>query len=175
MVVEKEPEFPGGYEALRQFLAQHLRYPEPALRAEVEGKVFVSFVIRKNGKVTDVKILKGMGFGTDEETMRVMNTLPNWKPGYQNGKPVDVRYTIPVDFTLPKKTAQADKQASAAEENDEMDPTFYEDIRRNYKTFLVNGKSVSFDEYVRLDKYSYAGNFDLKTKTVSISVKLPNK
>jgi protein TonB len=100
--VERFPEFPGGMEAFGKFLRKNLRYPSQAQEAEVGGRVFVSFVVEKDGRLTDIKIVKGIGFGCDEEAARVLGKSPAWKPGIQNSKAVRVLFTIPLIFQLEK-------------------------------------------------------------------------
>lgn len=96
--VEVMPEFMGGNAALIKYLQKQLRYPAQALRAGVEGKVFMSFTVNTDGTITDVSVLKGLGYGTDEEASRVIKQMPAWKPGYQNNHAVPVRYTLPITF-----------------------------------------------------------------------------
>ena len=98
--VEKEPGFPGGDEAFLKYLAKNIHYPAIAKENNVQGKVFLSFVVEKDGSLTDVKTVRGIGSGCDDEAMRVLKASPKWKPGIQNGRPVRVSYTIPVSFTL---------------------------------------------------------------------------
>ncbi|AFK04352.1 TonB family protein [Emticicia oligotrophica DSM 17448] len=98
--VEENPSFPGGLDELYKNIARNLRYPEPARRANVQGKVFVKFIVRKDGSVSDLKVLKGIGFGCDEETIRVIGSLPKWNPGKQNGVSVNVYFTMPISFVL---------------------------------------------------------------------------
>lgn len=100
--VEQMPEFPGGELALLRHLAEHIKYPIPALDADVQGVVYVSFVVNKEGEVEDARILKGIGAGCDEEALRVVRALPRWKPGEQRGRKVKVRFNVPVRFTLRK-------------------------------------------------------------------------
>jgi len=100
MVVEQQPEFEGGMKALSAYLGENIRYPAPAQRANVSGRVFVSFVVTKTGDIADVKILKGIGLGCDEEAIRVVSRMPNWKPGSQSDRPVNVRYNLPINFQL---------------------------------------------------------------------------
>lgn len=95
-----EPEFPGGYSALNSFLQQNIKYPEAAAQAKISGRVFVSYLIDTVGRVTDVKILKGIGYGCDEEALRVVRAMPFWKPGTQSGKAIPVRYNISVRFPI---------------------------------------------------------------------------
>ena len=102
-VVEQQPEFPGGWAGLSQYLAQSIKYPAAAQRADVSGRVFLSFVVTKNGEITDVNLLKGIGFGADEEAIRVTAQMPRWIPGKQNGRAVNVKYNLPINFTLENK------------------------------------------------------------------------
>jgi protein TonB len=99
-VVEQQPEFNGGMAALGQYLGKNLRYPAAAQRANVSGRVFVSFVVNTDGSIQDVSVLKGLGFGTDEEAIRVIKAMPKWRPGKQSGRPVRVKYNLPINFTL---------------------------------------------------------------------------
>nr|WP_293834843.1 TonB family protein [uncultured Arsenicibacter sp.] len=99
-VVEHQPEFVGGMKALSAYVNDNLNYPEAAKRAGVEGKVFLSFVVDKEGGIHDVNVLKGLGFGCDEAAIRLVSRMPAWKPGRQDGKSVAVRYNIPIQFTL---------------------------------------------------------------------------
>ncbi len=97
---EEMPKFPGGDSELLKFFSQNLVYPEIAKRAEVEGKVILSFIVDKNGNIIDVEVAKSIGAGCDEEAMRVLNIMPRWIPGKQNGNPVLTRINIPVVFKL---------------------------------------------------------------------------
>ncbi|OIN57701.1 energy transducer TonB [Arsenicibacter rosenii] len=97
-VVQHQPEFPGGMEALSAYIGNNLKYPEPARLAGVEGRVFLSFVVDKEGGIHDVNVLKGLGFGCDEAAIRLVAKMPAWKPGMQDGKAVAVRYNIPIQF-----------------------------------------------------------------------------
>lgn len=94
------PEFNGGLKKMYKWLGRNLRYPNSAAAKGVEGKVIVTFIVEKSGEISDVKVLKGIGFGCDEEAERVIKNMPKWKPGIQNGKPVRVRYTIPLSFQI---------------------------------------------------------------------------
>ncbi len=98
--VEEMPTFPGGQDALLTFFAQNVKYPEIARRAGVEGKVFVQFVVGKDGNVAQASIAKGIGAGCDEEAIRVTKMMPKWNPGKQNGRPVLVQVIVPIQFKL---------------------------------------------------------------------------
>jgi len=98
-VVEQQPE--AGYDFMK-FFRDNIKYPPQAQRAEVEGVVYVGFVVGSDGHIQDVKIARGIGFGCDEEAMRVVSKLPPWVPGKQGGRPVKVRMNLPVRFKLAK-------------------------------------------------------------------------
>lgn len=100
VVVESMPEFPGGYEALMKYLQENLKYPAMAKEMGIKGRVFLSFVVEKDGSVTDVKVLRGIGGGCDEEAVKVVQNMPKWKPGTQRNIPVRVQFNLPVKFTL---------------------------------------------------------------------------
>ncbi|CCH55170.1 TonB family protein [Fibrisoma limi BUZ 3] len=98
--VEQQPQFPGGLESLRSFLEKNLRYPAQASRSGISGRVVVSFVVNTDGSLTDVQVLKGIGFGCDEEALRVVKQMPPWKPGKQSGRTVRVKFNLPIAFAL---------------------------------------------------------------------------
>ena len=99
-VVEQQAEFPGGFEAMGKFLAKNMKYPAQARRMGVEGSVFVSFVIDKNGNISEPQVIKGISAECDKEAVRVVGLMPPWKPGKQNGKPVKCRFVLPIKFRL---------------------------------------------------------------------------
>ena len=100
VVVEDAPEYPGGVLELRKFLAQNVKYPAEALKNSTQGKVYVTFVVNKDGSVSDAKIARGVDPLLDAEAVRVVNTLPKWKPGRQSGRDVAVQFTVPINFAL---------------------------------------------------------------------------
>lgn len=99
-IVEDMPEFPGGEMALRTYIANAIKYPVIAQENGIQGKVYVTFVVGKDGSVGDAKIARGVDPSIDKEALRVVNSLPKWKPGKQRGKPVNVSYTVPINFVL---------------------------------------------------------------------------
>ena len=99
-IVDQMPEFPGGTEALLKFVANNVKYPEKAKDEEISGRVFISFVIEKDGSVSNVEVKRGIGGGCDDEAVRVVKAMPKWKPGKQDGKPVRVNYMMPFNFKL---------------------------------------------------------------------------
>ncbi|MDB5025571.1 MAG: energy transducer TonB [Mucilaginibacter sp.] len=98
--VEKEPNFPGGEAAFANYLGKNIHYPAIAKENNVQGKVFLSFVVERDGSLTDIRVVRGIGSGCDDEAVRVLKASPKWRPGIQNGRPVRVAYTIPISFTL---------------------------------------------------------------------------
>ena len=102
--VEKYPEFPGGPNALMNYLRRNLKYPETAKKNKLEGRVFVGFVVEKDGSVTNVNVLRGVCEELDNEAVRVVKSLPKFTPGMNNGEPVRVQYTLPVSFKLNDET-----------------------------------------------------------------------
>jgi TonB family protein len=94
------PEFPGGLPAFYDYLGKNTVYPIKARRNNIQGRIIMTVVVRPNGALTDVKVVRGIGSGCDEEAVRVLKLCPKWKPGYQNGEPVSTVYTIPMQFTL---------------------------------------------------------------------------
>ncbi len=100
MVVENMPEFPGGDLGLMKYIQKNVKYPPIAKEYNITGKVYVSFIVDKSGFVTNVKIVRGVDKNLDAEALRVVKSLPKYKPGKQRGKPVRVMFTIPINFTL---------------------------------------------------------------------------
>ena len=105
-IVEQMPQYTGGEEAMMKYVAENIKYPQEAKDKNISGRVFIGFVIEKDGSVSNVKVVRGIGGGCDEEAVRVIKEMPKWKPGMQKGKPVRVSYQIPIYFKLdtPQKT-----------------------------------------------------------------------
>ncbi len=140
-VVEQQPEFPGGMAALGQYMAKSIKYPAAAQKANVEGRVFLSFIVTKTGEITDVNLLKGIGFGADEEAIRVVSQMPNWIPGSQRGEAVNVKYNIPINFALEDESTE---KPSASQPSVSQNGFGGLD---QYEHFYLNGKEVSRDEF----------------------------
>jgi len=98
--VEQAPAFPGGLEAFYKYLGKNIRYPAVARENNTQGRVIVNFVCERDGSLTDIKVVRGIGDGCDEEAIRVIKASPKWSPGIQNGRPVRCSYTVPIAFTL---------------------------------------------------------------------------
>lgn len=106
--VELVPEYPGGLDKLGSYLAKFIRYPAVARENGIQGRVIITFVVERDGSLSKVKVVRGIGSGCDEEAVRVMKNSPKWKPGIQNGRPVRVLYSIPISFTLVQDAMPAD-------------------------------------------------------------------
>jgi periplasmic protein TonB len=101
--VEQMPMFPGGFEALYKYLVQNIHYPANAAKDKIEGKVFLSFVVEKDGSLTDIKVIRRVSPDLDAEAVRVLKESPKWKPAIQNSRPVRVLFSLPVSFSLQKQ------------------------------------------------------------------------
>ena len=99
-VVEQQPQFPGGQEALMKYLSEHIKYPPMAAENNIQGRVVVQFVVTKTGSIGEVKVVRGKDPDLDKEAVRVVKSLPKFIPGKMNGHPVNVWFTLPVNFRL---------------------------------------------------------------------------
>ena len=99
-VVEEMPEFPGGAAKMMEYIQKNIKYPMMARESDIQGRVFVSFVVEPDGSITNVAVLRGIGGGCDEEALRVVQSMPNWKPGKQRGSAVRCSFTVPIVFKL---------------------------------------------------------------------------
>lgn len=127
-VVEKMPEYPGGEEARIKFLVTNIKYPPKARKEGIKGTVFVTFIIEKDGKITNVKALKGIGGGCDEEAVRVISMMPNWKPGMQRGEAVRVQFNMPIKFHLDEK---GEKQIKGDQDKGSVPPPPKSENKKN--------------------------------------------
>ena len=135
--VDEAPQFPGGMAGMMQYLSSNIRYPEDAREAGTQGRVIVSFIVEKDGSISNAKVAKPTYSSLDEEALRVVNAMPKWVPGKQNGEAVRVKYSIPVSFRLnSKETPKAEgtlKPTESAEEQVDLDMK---------GRFFINGKEV---------------------------------
>lgn len=118
-VVEEQPTFPGGNEAMFKFLGENIKYPKAAVDANVKGRVFLSFVVTESGEVQDIAVLKGIGYGCDAEAIRVLSLFPKWEPAKQDGVPVNVRYNLPINFQLEESESKENKRTSSIQNQSE--------------------------------------------------------
>lgn len=98
--IEVMPEFPGGQSALYNFISSNMHYPIVAIENGIQGKVLVQFVVNQDGSIVDTEILRGVDPSLDKEALRIVSLMPKWKPGLKKGKPVRVRFTVPLIFRL---------------------------------------------------------------------------
>jgi len=165
--VEQVPEFPGGMQAFGSFLSKNIKYPEFMRKNAIEGKVITSFIVEKDGSLTDIKIVRAIGNGADEEALRVLKMSPKWTPGIQNGKPVRVSYTVPISFALNgKPVSNAGNLMGAVNGNTSnavsiTNVTLKTDSAKSKQTLVFNGQN---DPLIILDGKEIPG----------ISIKLLN-
>jgi TonB family protein len=114
-VVEEMPQFPGGASALLEFLSKNIRYPKEAFEANKQGRVLATFVVEKDGSISETKVVKAVEPSLDEEAIRVLNSMPNWTPGKQSGKAVRVKYTVPINFRLDGSKPKDDNNAKVVQ------------------------------------------------------------
>src|ERR1700743_746391 len=124
LTVEKEPEFKGGISEFYRFLGQNIKYTDAMLKRNVQGKVYISLTVEKDGSLSDIKAVKDIGYGAADEAIRVLKLSPNWEPGYQNGQRVRVRYTLPINFAI-RDTPPATDTVSEAHVSDLPDKVSY--------------------------------------------------
>lgn len=98
--VEVMPVFPGGQDAMLKFIATHTIYPSEAIEKNIQGKVYVRFIVKSDGSVRNIAVIRGVHASLDAEAVRVVQSMPNWIPAQQNGKPVNVQFTLPINFSL---------------------------------------------------------------------------
>lgn len=110
-VVDEMPEFSGGTEVLQNYLIENINYPVNAYLNQKEGRVFLTFIVKKSGRISDVRVLRGIGHGCDEEAVRLIENMPNWNPGKLKGIPVRVQYNLPVLFVIGKEAKQQMNEA----------------------------------------------------------------
>lgn len=186
-VCEKAPEFPGGQEAMAQYLSTNIKYPAEAEAAGKEGKAFVQFVVRKDGSINDVKLVRSTGDASlDAEALRVINSMPKWNPGVQGGKPVNVQFMIPIVFKCQKKqpvtmTELDDKGSVVVPNVDDMaivvDGALYESMEKIKSEDIESITVVSIDKLPaeEVDKYRARGKkgvlyIELKKKATASPV-----
>ncbi len=98
--LDQMPEYPGGFKALFDFMYTNMQYPAEAIKKEIEGVVYVKFIVDEYGNISNPIVVRSVGGGCDEEAVRIISLMPQWKPGAENGKPAAVWYTLPVKFTI---------------------------------------------------------------------------
>lgn len=166
MIVEDMPIFPGGEEALLKYISESVQYPQKAMEANIQGRVFVKFVIDKEGNVTDVKTARKGNEYLDAEAIRVISAMPKWTPGRQRGQAVRVAFVVPINFAIEGKEAEYKAQeAKSHEPNPKMADW----------TFVIDGKKSTFEEMkaISISKIAYMDEKE-KEKTAYIYLKNPD-
>jgi TonB family protein len=170
-VVEQQPEFKGGMAKLGQYLQSSLKYPAAAQKANVQGRVFVNFIVDKTGEVSDVKILKGLGFGIDEEAIRVVQNMPRWKPAMQSGRVVNVRFNLPINFELDDND-QPNAKTRLAPPPPPPVPANDASALKDVKNFMINGKVVTKEDVTALSPNKIARvDVNKASGTIAITTK----
>jgi TonB family protein len=172
--VEQVPAFPGGEAGFSKFISATIKYPKAAREANVQGRVIASFIVEKDGSLTDIKVIRGIGYGADEETVRMLRTSPNWKPGMQNGKPVRVAYSVPINFALAAEDddkslktgyTPAIKPVKDLADTNHVTPLIK--IRNGYGTspvYVLNGKVIKQEDFSILNPKNIQSISVLKDK-----------
>jgi hypothetical protein len=124
MTVEVMPEFKGGISEFYNFLSKNLQYTDAMLQKNIQGKVFISLTVEKDGSLTNIKTVKDIGGGAAAEAIRVLKSSPKWEPGYQNGQKVRVRYTLPINFTIVSSSLMKDTASSEIASNTKVQPDY---------------------------------------------------
>lgn len=137
--VEQVPVFPGGINAFEQFLGKNIKYPEAARNKNTQGRVIISFIVETDGTLTNFKVMRSVGDGTDEEAIRVLALSPKWTPGLQNGHKVRVAYTVPINFTLSVDNPEEEKKTGGVDETGNQ-----------HKTIVFNQKAVPDTGKIRI-------------------------
>ncbi len=143
IVCDDSPGFPGGDEPRLKFLQKNIKYPQMAREMGIQGKVFVTFVIEKDGSLTNAKILRGIGGGCDEEIIRIVSIMPKWEPGIKDGKVVRTQFNMPVKFTL-----SGESEKSVFPES----PNKLEFVNDFAKTFSDNQKEELYKQLLKIKK-----------------------
>lgn len=180
-VVEQQPEFPGGPQALMGFLAKSIRYPKDAALKGIQGRVIVQFVIKKDGSVTDAVVARSVDPELDAEALRVINAMPAWTPGMQKGQPVSVRYTMPITFRLtdpvvtdaPKKEAEDDVTKISVKSNGGnvlyiVDDKVVEDMSKYTPDNIESIEVIKNPEKMAATLKEYGVNRELKGETLML-------
>ncbi|HTK19835.1 MAG TPA: energy transducer TonB [Mucilaginibacter sp.] len=155
ITVEEEPQFKGGIAAFYGFLSKNIQYPDAMLNKNVQGKELISMTVETDGSLSDIKVVKDLGFGAAKEVIRVLKLSPKWEPGYQNGNKVRVRYTIPISFNISKGPAPDTTSEAIAEKTkviipDKVTYVVPKDTIRNTGTVLL-GLDTNMDPLYVID------------------------
>jgi TonB family protein len=140
-VVEQMPEYPGGMQELFSYLSKNIHYPKDAEEQQLQGRVIATFVVMKDGSISNAKVVKSVSPSLDEEALRCINGMPNWIPGKQKGQAVNVKYTIPISFRLDKAKEAPKAETNSVATKDVISRLPGAKIDENGKV-TINGKAV---------------------------------
>lgn len=138
MVVDVLPEFPGGIEGLTQFLSSNIRYPREAQEKKIQGRVICRFTVKSNGTIDSVKVVRGVEGSLDEEAMRVLRSMPAWKPGELDGKAVNVWFTMPIVFRLSTAEPSEAEKTASQEKTENLEKAEFPGGESAYNKYLAN-------------------------------------
>lgn len=158
--METPPTYPGGMDKFYAYIGENLKYPEEAKKSEIQGKVFLSFTVEKDGTVNDVKVDRRLGYGTDEEAVRVLKASKKWNPGLLNGKPVRVKYNMPIQFSIRAKSNIEKNETYRMVHTEKISP----------ETFFSQNQGLSDDKspLVIIDGKTYDGKIsDINSKNIA--------
>jgi len=174
MAVEQFPSFPGGDKAFGQYLTKSIRYPDMARKNKTEGRVIATFVIEKDGTAKDIKIVRGIGDGADEEAVRVLKAMPKWAPGMQNGKAVRTQYSVPITFNLDMGKPNLQGKTDQPGDN----PTYSGNIINinslDKPAYIVDGKEVATIEDINVKNIEAISILKDKSATAEYGSKYKN-
>ena len=171
-VVEQMPKFPGGDAAMMQFLSRTVKYPKDAQEQQKQGRVVVSFVVEKDGSVTEAKILRSVFPSLDEEALRVISAMPKWEPGMQRGKAVRVKYTIPISFKLQGKEKTNPTIIIQEMETAQADPLIFIDGKEATKAMVQALDQSKIESIDVLKEESAVKTYGEKGKNGAIIIRL---
>lgn len=146
--VNKNPEFIGGFEALYKYLGQNIKYPEQAQKEKIQGRLFIKFIVEKDGSISSPIILKSLGYGCDEEAIRVITQMPKWQAGSQNGKPARVYFTMPINFSLDEKPKTESKIQYSQPEQVKSPKSFI--LNADVQLVFIDLKEANQEEFKKL-------------------------
>jgi len=172
MLVDVNPEFKGGYPEMLNCIQRNIHYPEKAYKERVQGTVFVQFLVEKTGKISNIKILRGIGSGCDEEAIRVMKSMPDWNPARNKGKAVSVIFQIPVKFQLKKEKKEGRTILSEypITAKDMEDGTLLQEPSNSIQTIDKNDPLYVVDQEPK-----YKGGYKTMLKYLHSNLKYPPK
>src|SRR5690606_22728300 len=145
------PQFPGGQQGWAAYLSRNLKYPKEAKDKNIQGRITVSFVVEKDGSLTDVKVLRGIGYGCDEEAVRVVRNSPKWMPGKQDEKPVRVSYVMPIVFRLNAEPSQQTDTVYFKNTPGSIQETAIRTKSGGPPLLILDGKEIKIEEMKKLD------------------------